>query len=169
MKEDYSILLYNQLHGSFYFIFYFIFIGMDEVGLHRFLGRCDSKNLDCIFPSWDQMTISFEELKEVMIFEDTEGREQTITYWHNYLYNLSKYEAGQLSLTDMCCFWTAMNTLPPRSCTLQVKFDDGDNTLPTAETCFSSITLPTVHTSYDDFRKHMDTALRYGSLGIDLS
>ena len=67
---------------------------MDEVGLHRFLGRCDSKNLDCIFPSWDQMTISFEELKEVMIFEDTEGREQTITYWHNYLYNLSKYEAG---------------------------------------------------------------------------
>ena len=28
---------------------------MDEVGLHRFLGRCDSNNLDSIFPSWDQM------------------------------------------------------------------------------------------------------------------
>ncbi|CAB4031643.1 G2 M phase-specific E3 ubiquitin- ligase-like [Paramuricea clavata] len=143
--------------------------GMDEVGLHRFIGRCESKNLESIFPMCDQMFISYEELKEQMVFEDTEGREETITYWHNYLACLSKYEPGQLSLTDLCCFWTATNTLPPRSSTLLVKFNDDQSELPTAETCFNSLTLPTIHTSYDNFRRSMDTALRNGSMGIDLS
>ena len=76
---------------------------------------------------------------------------------------------GKLSLTDPCCFWTATNVLPPRSSTLQIKFDDGESALPTAETSFKSITLPTRHTSYDDFQRNMDIALRYGSMGIDLS
>ncbi len=63
----------------------------------------------------------------------------------------------------------ATNTLPPRSSTLLVKFDDGSSELPTAETCFNNLTLPTVHTSDNDFKRDMDTALRYGSMGIDLS
>lgn len=67
---------------------------MHEVGLHRFLGRCGSKSLESIFPTSDQMFISVEDLKEVMTFEDTEGREETITYWHNYLAYLAKYKTG---------------------------------------------------------------------------
>ncbi len=43
-----------------------------------------------------QLFISYKELKEVMVFEDTEEREQTITYWHNYLAYLSKYEPGTI-------------------------------------------------------------------------
>jgi hypothetical protein len=75
---------------------YFLLKGMDEVGLHRFLGRCESKVIESIFPMTDQLFISYEELKEVMVFEDTEGREETITYWHNYLAYLSKYEPGTI-------------------------------------------------------------------------
>ena len=68
----------------------------------------------------------------------------------------------KLSLTDLCCVWMATNALPLRSSTME-------SALPTAETCFKSITLPTRHTSYNDFQWNMDIALRYGSMGIDLS
>ena len=76
---------------------------------------------------------------------------------------------GKPSLTDMSCFWTASNQLPSRGKTVQVKFNDGDSKLPLAETCFSILTLPTVHKSFEDFCTSMDTALLYGSMGIDLS
>ena len=69
-------------------------------------------------------------------------------------------------MTDLCCFWTAMNNLPPRNDTLQVKFQEDNSPLPVAETCFFAISLPTVHESYDDFKKFMDIALTHGSLGI---
>ena len=75
---------------------------------------------------------------------------------------------GKPSLTDLSCFWTASNQLPSRGGTIQVKFNDGDSKLPLAETCFSIITLPTVHKSFEDFCKSMDTALLYGSMGIDI-
>ena len=69
-------------------------------------------------------------------------------------------------MTDLCCFWTAMNNLPPRNGTLQVKFKEDKDTLPIAETCFFTISLPTVHELYADFKKFMDIALTNGSLGI---
>ena len=70
-------------------------------------------------------------------------------------------------MTDLCCFWTACNCLPPRSSSLQVKFQDqGGNLLPLAETCFCSLSLPTAHKSYEDFSKYMNIALNYGSMGI---
>ena len=74
---------------------------------------------------------------------------------------------GKPTLTDLCCFWTVTNTLPPRSSSLQVKFDDGDGKLPHAETCFYTFyTLPTTHQTYEMFKKYMDIALLNGSLGI---
>ena len=73
----------------------FLLKGMDEVGLHRFLGRCESNVLESIFPMLDDMFISFDELKEIMVFEETEGHEETIHYWHNYLAHLSNYEPGK--------------------------------------------------------------------------
>ena len=73
------------------------------------------------------------------------------------------------SMTDLCCFWTVMNNLPPRNGALQVKFQEGDSPLPIAETCFYTLCLPTVHESYNDFKKFMDIALTYDSLGIDHS
>ena len=49
---------------------------------------------------------------------------------------------------------------------LLVKFDDGTSKLPYAETCFNLLTLPTMHRD-DEFERHMNIALKYGSLGID--
>ena len=76
---------------------------------------------------------------------------------------------GKPTLTDMCCFWTATNILSPRNCLLQVKFDDGTGKLPYTETCFYSLTLPTMHKTYEMFKKYMDIALLHGSLGMDNS
>ena len=76
---------------------------------------------------------------------------------------------GKPTLTDLCCFWTATNILPPRSCSLQIKFDDGTGKLPYAETCFYIITIPTTHETYEMFKKYMDIALLNGSIGIDHS
>ena len=71
------------------------------------------------------------------------------------------------SLTDLCCFWCASNELPKRGGSILVKFDDGTSDLPYAETCFSSLTLPTKHISYIAFHNFMNIALKYGSLGIE--
>ena len=62
--------------------------------LHSFLGRCGPDTLDSIFPSSEKRRITFDEMKEITVFEETEGHEETITYWHNYLLQLSKYEPG---------------------------------------------------------------------------
>ena len=76
---------------------------------------------------------------------------------------------GQPSLTDLCCFWTATNILPARGQSLLVKFDDGTNKLPFAETCFNSLSLPKMYENYSEFKKFMDVAMNYGSLGIEHS
>jgi hypothetical protein len=56
--------------------------------------------------------------------------------------------------------------LPARGGTLLAKFDDGTSKLPYAETCFNLLMLPTTHRD-DEFERHMNIALKYGSLGID--
>ncbi len=71
-------------------------LGMDEVRLHSFVGNCGSDLLESTFPASGKQYITFEQLKEVMVFEGMEGHEQTITFWHNYLFLLSKYEAGMV-------------------------------------------------------------------------
>ena len=73
-------------------------------------------------------------------------------------------------LPDLCCFWTGTNQLPTRSTMLIAKFDDsGDILLPMAESCFLSLTLPVKHTTFPDFVKHMDLALKYGYKGFCFS
>ena len=71
-----------------------LLLGMEEVHLHSFLGRCGSDTLNSIFPTSEKQRITFEEMKEIRVFEETEDHEQTITYWHNYLLLLSNYEPG---------------------------------------------------------------------------
>ncbi|CAB3999587.1 PREDICTED: uncharacterized protein LOC107356592 [Paramuricea clavata] len=143
--------------------------GMNEVQLHSFLACCTVDVLESIFPTWEKQFNTFDEVKSVSVFEETEGHENTISFWFQYLSDLAKYESGKPTLTDMCCFWTATNILPPRSCSLQVKFDYGTGKLPYAETCFYSLTLPTMHKTYEMFKKYMDIVMLHGSLGIDHS
>jgi hypothetical protein len=71
------------------------------------------------------------------------------------------------NLTDLCCFWTAVNVLPTGKDML-VKFDS-EIELPVVETCFMSMTLPLKYKVFEDFAKHMDIALKYGSKGFTFS
>ena len=66
-----------------------------------------------------------------------------------YLFCFCLMSLEKPSMTDLCCFWTATNNLPPRSSTLLVKFDEGKSLLPFAETCFYALTLPTIHQTYE--------------------
>ena len=82
------------------------------------------------------------------------------------LHHFAYIVLGKPSTTDLCCFWTATNHLPPREGSLLVKFDNTQNEFPFAETCFHTIMLPTVHQSFEIFEKYMDIALRHGSMGM---
>ena len=75
-------------------------------------------------------------------------------------------------MTDLCCFWTGSNTLPPRHQDIKqllLKFDDGASDLPLSETCFLTMTIPSKYNTYDEFKKHMDIALKYGSSRFSFS
>ena len=63
-------------------------------------------------------------------------------------------------MVDLVNFWTGASTLPTGNDSLLVKFDAGSSTLPLAETCFRTIVLATEHSTYDEFRKNMDIALK---------
>ena len=77
---------------------------------------------------------------------------------------------SDVGLLDLCSFWTAGNTLPSAAMgKMMVKFDEGAKKLPMSETCFLTIILPTQHKEYQEFRKNMDVALKYGSKGFTFS
>ena len=104
---------------------------------------------------------------------------------YSYFYSLfwmrlndihASYNFGNLNfivgaeLADLCCFWTGSKMLPPRSDSLYVAFDNvGNIVLPMAECCFFSLVLPVKHTSFEDFKKFMDSSLKYGSSGFCFS
>ena len=67
---------------------------MNDVQLHSFLGRCSDDALQSIFPTSDKQFITSDELKAVSAFEVTEGHEQTISFWSQYLTDLAKYVQG---------------------------------------------------------------------------
>lgn len=70
-------------------------------------------------------------------------------------------------LSDLCCFWTGFDLLPSRSERLNVMFNtSSDMELPMAESCFFNIVLPIVHSEFEQFKKKMDVALKYGSKGF---
>ena len=49
-----------------------------------------------------------------------------------------------------------------------VKFDSQIE-LPVVEVCFLTLTLPSKHKAFEDFAKHMDIALKFGSKGFTFS
>lgn len=71
-------------------------------------------------------------------------------------------------MTDLCCFCTGSNILPPRRGDVKpllVKFD-GAIDLPLSETCILTMTIPSKHKAYCEFKKYFDIALKYGSSGF---
>ena len=72
---------------------------MNEVSLHSFLGRCTIDMVESIFPTSDKRFMTASEVKDVMVFEDSEGNEQSITFWYEYLSYLEKYQTGTVHHT----------------------------------------------------------------------
>ena len=122
----------------------FIFVGMNKVNLHTFIGKCPIETLELLFPKMGKKITSFH---------------TSLIFSWGFLF------PAKPSLNDLYCFWTATNNLPPRT-SLHVKFHEEQNVFPFAETCFFSLTLLTVHKMYEDFQRFMDIAMSNGSMGI---
>lgn len=71
-------------------------------------------------------------------------------------------------LKDLLQFWTGWPSLPMMDEKLAVSFlpKDASKVLAVADTCFNSLEIPTVHTSYEAFRERMDVAVKYGKVGF---
>lgn len=78
---------------------------MNDVGLHSFLGGCPLSMLETIFPQSDKQQLSEEQMKEVIVFEESEGHEMTITFFFQYLVFLAKYEKGNLHCISKLCIY----------------------------------------------------------------
>ena len=80
----------------------FVFVGMNEVRLHSFMGNCGIDVVESIFPRSEMRRISAEQIKEAIAFEGSTGHEDIIMYFYDYLTELEKYEAGIIVSYSFC-------------------------------------------------------------------
>ena len=66
------------------------------MGLHSFLGESANSMLPIIFPTADKKVLTYDQIKEVIIFEKSEGNEVTIEMFFHYLRYLANYEKGKV-------------------------------------------------------------------------
>ncbi len=64
-------------------LIYFYFPGMNEVGLHMFLGKCPSETVELIFPASEKRYITAQQVKDAVVFEESVGHEDTIMFFMN--------------------------------------------------------------------------------------
>lgn len=71
-------------------------------------------------------------------------------------------------LGDLLQFWTGWPSLPLMSEKLPVTFlpKETSKELPVADTCFKTLSVPTIHNHYDAFQSKMDVAVKYGKVGF---
>ncbi len=72
----------------------FLRAGMNDVGLHSFLGESARFMLEIIFPTADKKILTFDQIKEIIVFEESEGNEMTIEMFFQYLRYLANYKKG---------------------------------------------------------------------------
>ena len=74
-------------------------------------------------------------------------------------------EKRSITLGDLCMFVRGK----PEMDEFYVRFHrDKSKLMPTASTCSSVLTLPIGHETYDAFKKQMDNALQFESVGFHL-
>ncbi len=71
----------------------FLCAGMN-VGLHSFLGESARSMLEIIFPTADKKILTFDQTKEIIVLEESEGNEMTIEMFFQYLHYLADYKKG---------------------------------------------------------------------------
>jgi hypothetical protein len=67
---------------------------MNDVGLHSFLGESANSMLEIIFPTADRKMLTYDQIKEVVVFEESEGHEMTAQMFFQYLHDLAEYKKG---------------------------------------------------------------------------
>ena len=75
----------------------FVATGMEDAGLHSFIGHLPTNMLEIVFPPIEKRRLSFDEIKEVLIFEEEKENERTFAFFTEYLYFLAKYEEGTIN------------------------------------------------------------------------
>ena len=119
---------------------------MDAVSLQQFLMKQPSL-VDIVFPPNAARQISATQVLSKLTFELNEMSQKEAKakrMFQQYLEEIATpKEDGTQLISDLCCFWTGWDYLPPRSEMLSVKFNtDPERMLPTAEACFMTLVLP---------------------------
>lgn len=70
---------------------------MEDAGLHSFIGHLPTNMLEIVFPPIEKRRLSFDEIKEVFIFEEEKENERIFAFFTEYLYFLAKYEEGTIN------------------------------------------------------------------------
>ena len=71
---------------------------MNDANLHSFIGKCSLEVLDVLFPVSSKRHITAQEIKDVCVFEESSGHEDTIALFYQYLSQLEKYETGTVHI-----------------------------------------------------------------------
>jgi hypothetical protein len=71
-------------------------------------------------------------------------------------------------LGDLLQFWTGWPSLPMMDETLTITFlaKEPSKVLAVVDACFNSLSIPTIHSSYEAFRGEMDLAVEHGKVGF---
>lgn len=142
---------------------------MEEVKLVTYMSKWPVL-ANLIFPRHHERRLYGNDFKEKIYFEDRDENEHTAQFLFRYIDMVEQRQEEGVDLVDLCCFWTGINVLQTSTDkeTMLVKFDS-EIELPVVETCFQSMTLPSKYTTFEDFAKHMDIAVKYGSKGFSFS
>ena len=78
------------------------------------------------------------------------------------------FHAGApVSLKTVLAFFTGADCIPPLGYTSATLTFNPTDPYPTASTCAIQLTLPTKYESFEEFKEHMNTALRmHGGFGL---
>jgi hypothetical protein len=130
--------------------------GMEIFDLRGFLRNNPSnENIAIVFPSPDDIKITPEMFKAVMIARGSEFDPRTLDFFENYLQDLHSGNIAKWTIADLLCFMTGTPYLPH-----QIVFSfNKSNGLPVAHACFNEIELPMNHGDYGSFRDAMTKAL----------
>lgn len=138
--------------------------GMSEMNL-----RSDLYDIDILFPPEVQLTYS--DVISGLVFEYTNEAEDKIVenFFKQFLDEIYNKTIDRLCLEDVLQFITGAPYFPSMTPATVRFMDLHESPLPRVHACSSELVLPTVHRTYEEFKRALITALEFGGVGFGLA
>ena len=80
-----------------------------------------------------------------------------------FLFCITLLDREQINLDSLLRFVTGLSSIPPMGLSNKISFGFIKEAFPKSQACFCKLQLPTIHSSYDNFRNAFMTALKFGA------